>query len=55
MRKIDRFGASLWAAANNKDAESGPALGLLERQRVKIWLAKAYAELDRVMSPVESA
>ena len=49
MRKIDRVGASLWAAANNKDPLLGPTLGLLERQRVKIWLGKAYAELDRIL------
>jgi hypothetical protein len=49
MRKIDRTGASLWAAANNKDPGVAPTLGLLERQRVKIWLAKAYAELGRIL------
>lgn len=49
MRKIDRAGASLWAAANNKNEDVGPTLGLLERQRVKVWLGKAYAELDRVL------
>jgi hypothetical protein len=51
MRKIDRTGASYWAAANNKDADVGPTLGLLERQRVKMWLNKSYAELDRVLQP----
>ena len=50
MRKIDRVGASLWAAANNKDETLGPSLGMLERQRVKVWLAKAYGELDRVLA-----
>lgn len=49
MRKIDRIGASLWSAANNKDKSQGPTLGLLERQRVKVWLNKAYTELDRVL------
>ncbi len=49
MRKIDRVGASLWAAANNKDEAVGPTLGLLERQRVKIWLNKAYAELTPII------
>lgn len=44
MRKIDRQNASFWAAAHGT---SGPdALGLLERQRVKTWLKRAYAELD---------
>jgi len=54
MRKIDRTGASLWAAANNKNPEAGPALGLLERQRVRVWLNKAYAELDRVLVPTQA-
>ncbi|CAN8140038.1 hypothetical protein THIOSC13_160103 [uncultured Thiomicrorhabdus sp.] len=49
MLKIDRVGASLWSAANNQDATLGPTLGLLERQRVKVWLNKSYAELDRVL------
>ena len=49
MRKIDRIGASLWAAANNKDEAVGPTLGMLERQRVRVWLSKAYGELDRVL------
>jgi hypothetical protein len=54
MRKIDRSGASLWAAANNKNLANGASLGLLERQRVKIWLKKAYAELDAILSPAAS-
>lgn len=54
MRKIDRVGASLWAAANNKDVNLGPTLGLLERQRVKVWLNKAYGELDRVLLPSQA-
>lgn len=49
MLKIDRFGSSLWAAINNRDAAQGDVLGLLERQRVKVWLAKAYAEIDSVL------
>jgi len=55
MRKIDRVGASLWAAVNNKDEAVGPTLGLIERQRVKVWLGKAYNELDRVLQLSESA
>lgn len=48
MRKIDRVGASLWAAANNRDVELGPTLGLLERQRVRVWMKNAYKALDTV-------
>lgn len=56
MCKIDRVGASLWAAANNKDSSFGPTLGMLERQRVKMWLNKTYAELDRVLAkPIENS
>lgn len=44
MRKIDRQNASFWAAAHGT---TGPdALGMLERQRVKTWLKRAYTELD---------
>ncbi len=46
MRKIDRANASFWAAVNMR---SGPdALGMLERQRVKMWLRNSYATLDRL-------
>ncbi len=45
MTKIDSNSYSFWAAIN-KDADSLNALGLLERQRVKIWLNHAYREID---------
>lgn len=47
MQKIDAHNTSFWAASNRggKDASS---LGLLERQRVKTWLSRAYDEIDRV-------
>jgi hypothetical protein len=44
MRKIDHQNTSFWAAINHRDGEN--ALGLLERQRVKSWLKKAYAQFD---------
>ena len=44
MRKIDAQNTSFWKACNDKD--SPHALGLLERQRVKSWLAGAYAAFD---------
>lgn len=47
MTRIDARSTSFWAAANSGDKEL-TGLGLLERQRVKVWLAKAYAELDKV-------
>jgi hypothetical protein len=45
MTKIDSNSYSFWAA-KNKDAHSLNALGLLERQRVKIWLNHAYKEIE---------
>ncbi len=42
MYKVDSAGLSFWAAAHGQ----GDALRLLERERVKLWLAKAYAQLD---------
>jgi len=42
MHKIDHGGISLWAAINNKEA----GLGLMDRQRVKVWIKRAYQQLD---------
>jgi hypothetical protein len=42
MHKVDHGNLSFWAAANNKDA----GLGLMERQRVKVWLRRAHAQFD---------
>ncbi|NOS75705.1 MAG: mobilization protein [Methyloglobulus sp.] len=47
MTKIDSNSSSFWAA-KNKDADSLNPLGLLERQRVKIWLNHAYNEIGFV-------
>lgn len=49
MRKIDRIGASLWAATNNKDESLGPILGIMERQRVRTWLNNSYKALETVL------
>jgi hypothetical protein len=47
MQKIDQQSASFWAAVNHPDrAASG--LGLLERQRVKVWLHRAYGEMAKL-------
>jgi hypothetical protein len=45
MQKIDDRGSSFWAALNQTDKDSAP-LGLLERQRVKIWLSRAYQQIE---------
>jgi hypothetical protein len=41
MTKIDSNSSSFWAAMSNDNA-----LGLLERQRVKMWLRHAYSQLQ---------
>jgi len=45
MTKIDGNNSSFWAA-RNRDLENLNALGLLDRQRVKMWLNHAYSQLD---------
>ncbi len=45
MTKIDGNNSSFWAA-RNRDLEHLNALGLLDRQRVKMWLNHAYSQLD---------
>jgi hypothetical protein len=47
MTKIDAGSTSFWAATN-KSAANVKGLGLLERQRVKLWLRDAYAQIDTV-------
>ena len=47
MQKIDALSTSFWAAVNHPD-RAFTGLGLLERQRVKVWLERVYAEIDRV-------
>ncbi|WP_454722074.1 MULTISPECIES: mobilization protein [Cupriavidus] len=47
MQKIDQHSASFWAAVNQPD-RAATGLGLLERQRVKIWLQRAYGEIGRL-------
>jgi len=43
--KIDARSLSFWAATQSGDAST---LGLLERQRVRVWLKHAYDEIDRL-------
>jgi hypothetical protein len=47
INKIDAGSTSFWAAKNRSVTEA-KGLGLLERQRVKLWLRSAYEELDAV-------
>ena len=46
VQKIDAGNASFWAARHVTGAE-GPGLGLMERQRLKLWLNHAQAELAK--------
>ena len=47
VNKIDAANASFWSAKNNTGKDS-PGLGMMERQRLKMWLAHAMAEIDKV-------
>jgi hypothetical protein len=46
VQKIDARNSSFWAA-RNASATDGPGLGLMERQRLKMWMANAYSELEK--------
>jgi hypothetical protein len=47
MQKIDASSSSFWAAGNSSDKET-TGLGLMDRQRVKMWLRAAYQQIDSV-------
>jgi hypothetical protein len=47
INKIDAGSTSFWAAKNRSTTEV-KGLGLLERQRVKLWLRSAYEQIDTV-------
>lgn len=47
MRKIDLHDASFWAAINHRGGDG--SLGLLERQRVKVWLSRTYDDLAPIL------
>ncbi len=44
-QKIDRNNSSFWSAQHMGSSETG--LGLMDRQRVKMWLSHAYSELAK--------
>ena len=46
IAKIDAGSTSFWAA-KNRSATEEKGLGILERQRVKVWLKHAYEEMAR--------
>lgn len=47
MQKIDAGSSSFWKAKTPQEPNGG-GLGLMDRQRVKIWLRDAYREIDEV-------
>ena len=47
MQKIDAGSSSFWKAKNTNDP-AGAGLGLMDRQRVKMWLRDVYREIDDV-------
>jgi hypothetical protein len=47
ITKIDAGSTSFWAAKNKSETEA-KGLGILERQRVKVWLKAAYEQIDTV-------
>lgn len=42
MRKVDHWNLSFWAASTNTTA----GLGLMERQRVRVWMRRSFARFD---------
>jgi hypothetical protein len=46
MIKIDAGSMSFWAVANKNEGDTS-GLRLLERQRVKLWLQNAFAEIAK--------
>lgn len=47
MQKIDQQSASFWAAVNHPD-RSISGLGMLDKQRVKVWLNRVYSDMDKI-------
>ena len=46
INKIDATNSSFWAAGNT--GEGGASLGMMDRQRVRMWLRDVYREIDGV-------
>jgi hypothetical protein len=47
VQTIDARNSSFWAAKNTTSATTGPVLGIMERQRLKLWLNHAYSEVEK--------
>jgi hypothetical protein len=47
INKIDAGNTNFWSARNRSENDPN-GLGILERQRVKMWLNHAYEQIDSV-------
>lgn len=47
VQKIDARNSSFWSARNGGTID-GPSLGLMERQRLKLWMGHSYDAIGRV-------
>jgi hypothetical protein len=48
IQKIDASSSSFWKAKNSTEEGGSGVLGLMDRQRVKMWLRDVYREIDDV-------
>ena len=48
INKIDAGSASFWKAKTPQENDGPNSLGLMERQRLKMWLRDTYRELDEI-------
>jgi len=47
VQKIDARNSSFWAAKNVASSPNAPVLGIMERQRLRLWMNHAFAELEK--------
>lgn len=50
LRKIDKLQMNFWAAGNLKEGDS--TLGMMERQRTRVWLKKCYSAFDDALGGI---
>ncbi len=54
MNKIDKLSFSFWGAQNIRGTNT-PHLSLMERQRTKVWMNKAYAALQDALAKLPAS
>ncbi|MES2187190.1 MAG: mobilization protein, partial [Pseudomonadota bacterium] len=47
VQKIDAHNSSFWAAKSNAPSAEVPGLGMMDRQRLKMWLGHAFGEIKK--------